>query len=152
MRTSSLVPVGGGTVTTFNADDEICICLFTPLLSFMLATFFCVRAFGLPPSASAQYVPVLAFHALLICPAIDLYTDAACERGSVPRANCETISYSQAQYTRELRPYYIWRAHLRRLLDNRSSIYAQPNQQRRVSTRQFYPSDEPVSVFPAPRY
>src|ERR1700693_4074992 len=106
----------------------------------------------LTSSVSARFVPVLALHALLICPAIESYIDARCERGSLPRANLETISCSQARYTRELRPYYIWRAHLRRLLDNRSSIYAQPNQQRRVSTRQFYPSDEPVSVFPAPRY
>src|SRR5260370_30853036 len=105
----------------------------------------------LTSSVSAQYVPVLALHALLICPAIESYTDAGCQRGSAPQANLETISCSQAQYTRELFLYYIWRAHLRRLLHNRSSTYAQPNRQRRVSMLWFYPSDGRVSVFPAPR-
>src|SRR6266566_834927 len=104
--------------------------------------------FILTSSVSARFVPVLALHALLICPAIESYIDARCERGSLPRANLETISCSQARYTRELVLYYIWRAHLRRLLDNRSSIYAQPNQQRRVSMLWFYPSDGRVNVFP----
>src|SRR6266566_7541429 len=123
--------------------------------SFLNVVFLCLLARWClvisPDSASARYVPVLAVHALLICPAIDPYTDAGSEQGFVPRANLETISCSQGRYTRALHSYYTWRAHLHRPLDNRSSIYAQPNQQPRVSRLWFYPSDGPVGVFPAPR-
>src|SRR5260370_39546924 len=117
----------------------------------MHATCLCVTAFGLTSSASARYVPLLAFHALPICPAIEPCRDVGCGRGFVPRASCDTISRSRVRYTRELHLYYTWKVHLHRLLDRRPNIYVQPNRQRRVSMHQFYPSDERVSVFPAPR-
>src|SRR6266581_6761100 len=66
--------------------------------------------------------PVL--HAPLIAPPTHPYTGARSQRGCVPRANCDTTSGLQVQYTRELQGYCTWRAPPHRPLDTRPSIYA----------------------------
>src|SRR5256885_10979535 len=53
-------------------------------------------------SGSVPYAPILAFHAVIICPTIDPYFDAVGQPGVMPRGNRETRSCLHGRNTRGL--------------------------------------------------